>query len=69
MFEVLRTKRAELAKQQGVPPYIVFNDATLTHMAAMKPETLNEMATISGVGETKLIKYGPLFLELIKENG
>ena len=68
LFEVLRATRAELAKQQGVPPYIVFNDATLTHMAAMKPETLNEMATISGVGETKLIKYGPLFLDLIKEN-
>jgi ATP-dependent DNA helicase RecQ len=69
LFDILRGKRAELAKNQGVPPYIVFNDATLTHMAAMKPESLNEMATISGVGETKLIKYGPLFLELIKENG
>jgi ATP-dependent DNA helicase RecQ len=65
LFEVLRIKRAELAKEQRVPPYIIFNDVTLTQMAGKKPASLNEMATISGVGDTKLVKYGPIFLDLI----
>jgi len=68
LFDILRTKRTEIAKKQGVPPYIVFNDATLTQMASSKPITLNQMADISGVGDAKLIKYGPIFLELIKNN-
>lgn len=68
LFDVLRLKRAEIARKQGVPPYIVFNDATLTQMASSKPITLNQMADISGVGDAKLIKYGPVFLELIKDN-
>ncbi len=68
LFEILRQKRAELARDQGVPPYIVFNDVTLTQMAAEKPATLNEMAKISGIGEAKLVKYGPTFLDLVVRN-
>lgn len=68
LFEVLRAKRAELAREQRVPPYIIFNDVTLTQMAGIKPTSLNEMAGISGVGDTKLVKYGPVFLDLILRN-
>ena len=68
LFNVLKSKRSELARTQGVPPYIVFNDATLTEMAVNKPSNLNEMANIPGIGDVKLVKYGPTFLELIEEN-
>ncbi|MCG5494785.1 DNA helicase RecQ [Ectothiorhodospira variabilis] len=65
LFEALRTCRRRLADDQGVPPYVVFHDATLMEMAEMRPESLRAMAAISGVGERKLEAYGEEFLEVI----
>lgn len=65
LFESLRALRMEIAKEEKVPPYIVFSDKTLIHMCAMKPKTKEEMLTVSGVGEFKYEKYGELFLNVI----
>ena len=54
-----------MAKAQGVPPYIIFNDATLLEMAGAKPRTLDEFAALSGVGAAKLERYGAIFLDVI----
>ena len=62
LFEALRAVRRDLAKAQGVPPYVVFPDATLREMAAAKPDTLAGLARISGVGAKKLETYGETFL-------
>ena len=50
-----------------MPPYIVFNDASLRQMAEQRPTTLPEFATIAGVGQAKLTRYGARFVELIRE--
>lgn len=67
LFEVLRQLRRQLAQQKGVPPYIIFSDATLEEMAATKPVTDAEMNNISGVGERKLHLYGDTFMQAILE--
>jgi len=66
LFEALRAKRRELAQAQGVPPYLVFHDSVLAAMAAARPQSLAELAGISGVGEHKLKNYGEVFLEVIR---
>jgi ATP-dependent DNA helicase RecQ len=58
VFERLRTWRAATAKEQGVPAYVVFHDATLREIATVLPGSLPELGTISGIGEGKLAKYG-----------
>ncbi|MGW5311756.1 DNA helicase RecQ [Nocardia thailandica] len=58
VFERLRAWRAATAKEQGVPAYVVFHDATLREIAARKPATLAELGTVTGVGENKLARYG-----------
>ncbi|WP_367565986.1 DNA helicase RecQ [Lacrimispora sp.] len=63
LFEKLRRLRAEIAKEEKVPPYIVFSDKTLVHMCAVKPKTKTEMLTVSGVGEFKYDKYGERFMQ------
>lgn len=65
LFEKLRTLRLEIAKEEKVPPYIVFSDKTLVHMSVKKPKTKEEMLSVSGVGEFKFNKYGKRFLEII----
>ncbi|MCW9023313.1 MAG: DNA helicase RecQ [Gammaproteobacteria bacterium] len=65
LFEQLREHRLELAKGLGVPPYIIFHDSTLEEMAEKRPETLDKMRYISGVGEQKLDKFGESFLRVI----
>jgi ATP-dependent DNA helicase RecQ len=65
VFERLRTWRAATAKEQGVPAYVIFHDTTLRQIAAELPSTLAELATISGVGENKLAKYGDGVLETL----
>jgi len=65
LWEALRARRRELALAQGVPPYVVFHDATLTEMVQRRPQTLEDLAHISGVGERKLAAYGEDFLETI----
>ncbi|QYZ66823.1 MAG: ATP-dependent DNA helicase RecQ [Gammaproteobacteria bacterium (ex Lamellibrachia satsuma)] len=67
LFESLRVLRLELAEAQGVPPYVIFHDATLTELARRRPASLHEMAAISGVGESKLARYGQQFLLHIRE--
>jgi ATP-dependent DNA helicase RecQ len=62
LFERLRSLRKRLADDLGVPPFIVFGDTTLREMASVKPKTLAEFATISGVGEKKLAQFGSVFL-------
>ena len=65
LFEALRTLRRDLAKAQGVPPYVVFPDSTLREMAAAKPDSLAGLARVSGVGAKKLETYGEAFLAAI----
>ncbi len=66
LFEKLRALRSEIAKEERVPPYIVFSDKTLTHMCLIKPQSREEMMTVSGVGEFKYKKYGERFLACVK---
>ena len=64
-FEQLRVWRAATAKEQGVPAYVIFHDATLREFAARCPATLAELGTVSGVGESKLAKYGQQVLDTL----
>lgn len=66
LFDKLRTLRSEIAREEKVPPYIVFSDKTLVHMCVVKPGTKTEMLTVSGVGEFKFDKYGERFLACVK---
>ena len=65
MWDELRALRTQLAKQQGVPPYVVFHDATLLAMLRALPANEGELADISGVGDAKLKRYGRDFLAVI----
>jgi len=65
VFEKLRAWRAATAKEQGVPAYVVFHDATLREIATRVPTTLDELSTVSGVGVAKREKYGPRLLEAL----
>jgi len=67
LFEILRALRMEIAKEEKVPPYIVFSDKTLIHMCVVKPRTKTEMLSVSGVGEFKYEKYGERFLDCVRE--
>jgi len=67
LFEQLRLLRKRLADEQGVPPYVVFGDASLAQMALEKPMEESEMLAVSGVGQHKLEKYGAEFLDAIAD--
>jgi ATP-dependent DNA helicase RecQ len=67
LFEALREKRRELAKEAQVPPYVIFHDSVLRELAALKPDSLAQMSNISGVGAKKLDAYGDAFLQVIRE--
>jgi len=69
LFEALRVLRKRLADEAGVPPFVVFSDATLLEMAGARPRDEQELLAISGVGERKLKLYGPRFLEVIAAHG
>jgi ATP-dependent DNA helicase RecQ len=66
VFAALASLRKELAAESGVPPYVVFNDKTLREMAEKMPADLAAFAQISGVGASKLEKYGAKFLQVIQ---
>ena len=68
LFAKLKARRTELARTQGVPPYMIFSDATLIQMSVEIPATKEEFLTISGVGQTKLSKYGDDFLTILREH-
>ena len=66
VFEVLRQERLSIAKEVGVAPYVIFPDTTLIALATTRPSTLEEMLEISGVGPTKLERYGTRFLDALE---
>lgn len=68
LFQALRARRLELAREQGVPPYVIFHDATLTELAHAKPRSMTEFATVPGVGQAKLLRYAGAFLEVIEQH-
>ena len=65
VFEELRVERMSIAKEQGVPPYVVFHDSTLRDMAMLRPRDRAELAAVQGVGESKLERYGARFLAAV----
>jgi ATP-dependent DNA helicase RecQ len=67
VFERLRAWRAAEAKEQGKPAYVIFHDATLQQIATKSPATLAELGTVSGVGETKLARYGQQVLDVLAD--
>ena len=66
LFDTLRAVRLELAKDEHIPPFVIFSDATLWDMAALKPDSLDAMSQIKGVGCFKLHKYGRQFVGAIQ---
>ncbi len=65
LFEALRALRKKLAEEKGVPPYVIFGDASLVEMSQRRPATEDEFLDINGVGQVKLERYGTLFLDAI----
>jgi ATP-dependent DNA helicase RecQ len=68
LFEALRTLRKQLADEHGLPPYVIFHDATLREMAQQRPATLDQFAGIRGIGEAKLARYGERFIDAIRQH-
>jgi len=68
LFEALRALRLELAKERGVPPYVLFHDGTLRQLAAVRPSSLEKMKLISGIGEAKLRDLGQRFLAIVTDH-
>lgn len=67
VFEMLRTLRRKLADEENKPPFMIFSDATLHEMARIKPQTMEQLLTVSGVGQHKLTHYGRAFLQALQE--
>jgi ATP-dependent DNA helicase RecQ len=67
LFNKLKAKRLELAKEQNIAPYLIFHDTALIHMVKQRPQTLEAMSQISGVGAMKLEKYVEVFLGVLME--
>ncbi|MFZ8864788.1 MAG: DNA helicase RecQ [Rickettsiales bacterium] len=68
LFKILKAKRLEIAKAKNLPPYIIFHDRTLAEMSKLKPNSLEQMLNINGVGQAKIERYGQLFLDVITSN-
>jgi ATP-dependent DNA helicase RecQ len=67
LWQALKARRMELAREQGVPPYVIFHDSTLLEILSRRPGSLTEMGQISGVGQAKLAKYGDEFLKVVED--
>ena len=67
VFEALRQKRLSIAKDEGVPPYVIFHDKTLIDMARLRPANLTDMSLIAGIGDKKLNKFGQFFIDVLDE--
>jgi len=67
LWQALRSRRQQLADEQGIPAYMIFHDATLAEMVENRPESLSYMSNISGIGERKLADYGEEFLDVLNE--
>ena len=68
LWEALRALRTQLAEDSGVPPYVIFHDATLQEMVKKRPSSISDMRYISGVGDQKIKRYGKLFLAEIAKH-
>ncbi len=68
LFESLRELRRQLAEERGVPPYIIFSDATLRELARMRPSSLERMRFVYGIGDAKLRDFGASFLRIVHEH-
>lgn len=68
LWEDLRALRKRLAQEQGVPPYVIFHDATLLDLVSQRPLSLHEMGAVSGIGASKLERYGDAFLAIISDH-
>ena len=66
LFDTLRELRLKLAKEQSIPPYLIFHDGTLRQMAALKPDNDDTFLAVSGVGQQKLENYGEIFMQSIR---
>jgi ATP-dependent DNA helicase RecQ len=69
LFEALRLRRLELAREHSVPPYVIFHDSTLRELASRRPTSDDEMRGITGVGEQKLTRFGRDFIAVIQAQG
>jgi ATP-dependent DNA helicase RecQ len=67
LFDALRAWRRDRAKEQGVPPYVIFHDSTLRAVAAMKPSSLSALSGIDGIGDTKLDRHGESLLDALRQ--
>jgi len=67
LFNALRQLRKQIADSEGLPPFVIFHDATLREMCEAMPESEREMRSVKGVGAAKYEKYGLAFLQLIRE--
>jgi ATP-dependent DNA helicase RecQ len=67
LWEALKAKRTELAREQGVPPYVIFHDSTLQEMVKSTPTTLDQFSRITGVGQAKLERYSEHFIGVVLE--
>ncbi len=65
LFEALRAERGRLAREQGVPPYIIFHDTTLIALAQRRPQTMTDLLSVPGMGKKKIERYGALFLAVL----
>lgn len=68
LFEALRSLRTRLAREQGVPPYVIFHDATLREIARLRPQTPGDLALVGGIGAGKIERYGDEVLDVVAEN-
>ena len=68
LFEALRAWRRDRAAEQHVPPYVIFHDATLADIARQRPKTKDELKGVSGVGQSKLQRYGTAVLDLVRKH-
>jgi ATP-dependent DNA helicase RecQ len=66
LFETLRSIRLKVARERGVPPYVIFHDNSLREMARLRPQTLEQLRTVYGVGARKAEDLGELFLEALR---
>ncbi len=69
LFDALRALRTRLAREQGVPPYVIFHDATLREIAGLRPRNAGELARVGGIGAGKLERYGAAVLEVVAGDG
>jgi ATP-dependent DNA helicase RecQ len=67
LFEALRAWRRDRAKEQGVPPYVIFHDSTLREVAARRPSSLGELSAVEGIGDTKLERHGESLLDALAQ--